>query len=54
MLTSGAWSEVHPGFVGIPLDCGIQVPCFLCYPPNPSPQVARFVAAMERVVAEQG
>ena len=53
VLTSGAWSEVHPGFVGIPLDCGIQVPCFLCYPPNPTPQVARFVAAMERVVAEQ-
>lgn len=54
VLTSGAWSEVHPGFVGIPLACDIQVPCFLAFPQTPSPQVSRFVDAMRRVLSEQG
>ena len=54
VLTSGAWSEVHPGFVGIPLACDIQVPCFLAFPQTPSTQVSRFVDAMRRVLSEQG
>ena len=54
VLTSGAWSEVHPGFAGIPLACDIQVPCFLAFPQTPSPQVSRFVDAMRRVLSEQG
>lgn len=54
VITSGAWSEVHPSFVGIPLVRGIQVPCFLAYPSSPTPQVAHFVDAMRRALAEQG
>lgn len=53
VVTSGAWSQMHPGFVGIPLDCEIEVPCFLAYPQAPSPQVGRFVSAMERLLAEE-
>lgn len=29
VMTSGAWSGIHPGFVGITLDSPIEVPCFL-------------------------
>ena len=54
VITSGAWSEVHPSFVGIPLVCDIKVPCFLACPSSPTPQVARFVDAMRRALAEQG
>ena len=54
VLTSGAWSGVHPAFTGMPLRCGIEVPCFLAYAHDPSSQVQRFVHALERVVAEGG
>ena len=50
VVTSGAWSGVHPGFVGIELDCGIQVPCFLAYPRDPAPHVRRFVDALAKVI----
>ena len=36
------------------LVCDIQVPCFLAYPSSPTPQVARFVDAMRRALAERG
>ncbi len=54
VLTSGAWSGMHPAFTGVPLRCGIEVPCFLAYAQDPSPQVRRFVAALKQVVAEGG
>lgn len=52
VLTCGAWSGLHPGFVSVPLSCGFEVPCFLAYAPRPTPQVERFVAALERVLEE--
>lgn len=51
VLTSGAWAGIHPGFVGVPLACGREVPCFLAYPRDPEPQVERFVEAMRRALA---
>ena len=39
VVTSGAWSGVHPGFTGLELDCSIEVPCFLAYPREPVPFV---------------
>ena len=53
VATSGAWSGIHPGFVGVPLDCGIEVPCFLAYPRDPAPHVQRFVDAMAKVLRAQ-
>ncbi len=53
VVTSGAWSGIHPGFVGVALDCGIEVPCFLAYPREPAPHVQRFIDAMGRVLAGQ-
>lgn len=49
VVTSGAWSGIHPAFVGVPLAEGYKAPCFLAYPARPSERVARFVAAMRRV-----
>lgn len=49
VVTSGAWSGIHPAFVGVPLAGGYKAPCFLAYPAHPSERVARFVAAMRRV-----
>lgn len=51
VLTTGAWSGVHPGFVGVPLKWP-AVPCYLAYPLDPAPQVARFVDALARVRSE--
>lgn len=53
VLTSGAWSGIHPSFVGVPLDCGREVACYLAYPPQPAEHVARFVSAMRRVLVER-
>lgn len=51
--TGGAPSATITG--GAPTHvCDIQVPCFLAYPSSPTPQVARFVDAMRRALAEQG
>ncbi len=50
VVTSGAWSGIHPGFVGVTLDSPIQVPCFLAYPREPAPHVKRFVDAMASVL----
>ena len=50
VLTSGAWSGVHPGFVGVPLAGVPGVPCYLAYPLNPAPHVARFVEALAHAV----
>lgn len=53
VLTSGAWSGMHPGFVGVPLDWPEAAPCYLAYPLTPSPQVERFVMAIGKIVAER-
>lgn len=53
VLTSGAWSGIHPSFVGVPLDCGREVSCYLAYPPRPAEHVERFVDAMRRALAEK-
>ena len=50
VITSGAWSGIHPGFIGVTLDCEIEVPCFLAYPRDPAPHVQRFVDAMAEVL----
>lgn len=47
VLTTGAWSGVHPGFVGVPVKWP-AAPCYLAYPLEPAPQVARFVEALAR------
>ena len=52
VMTSGAWSGIHPGFTGVPLLCGCKVPCFLTYPQKPSPQVQRFVEAMRSALEQ--
>ena len=52
VMTSGAWSGIHPGFVGIALDSPIEVPCFLAYPRNPAPHVQRFIEAYAEVIEE--
>lgn len=52
VMTSGAWSGIHPGFVGITLDSPIEVPCFLAYPRNPAPHVQRFIEAYAEVIEE--
>lgn len=49
VVTSGAWSGIHPAFVGVPLAGGYKVPCFLAYPAHPSERVARFVEGIRRV-----
>lgn len=49
VLTTGAWSGVHPGFVGVPLRW-TPAPCYLAYPLQPKPQVRRFVDALARCV----
>ena len=38
VLTCGAWSGVHPAFVGVPFLCGREVPVFLHYPLEPTLQ----------------
>ncbi|MGN0287438.1 MAG: LysR family transcriptional regulator [Atopobiaceae bacterium] len=50
VLTCGAWSGIHPAFVGVPLSCGLRVPVFLAYPRNPRPEVQRFVSAVRSLV----
>lgn len=52
VMTSGAWSGIHPGFVGVTLDSPIEVPCFLAYPRNPAPHVQRFIEAYADVIEE--
>lgn len=52
VLTCGAWSGVHPAFAGVPIDCERGVTCYLAYPPDPTPQVGRFVDAMRRVLGQ--
>lgn len=49
VLTTGAWSGVHPGFVGVPLRW-TPAPCYLVHPLQPKPQVRRFVGALARCV----
>ena len=50
VLTCGAWSGVHPAFVGVPFLCGREVPVFLHYPLEPTLQVQKFVSAMAQLL----
>ena len=50
VLTCGAWSGVHPAFVGVPFLCGREVPVFLHYPLAPTLQVQKFVNAMAQLL----
>lgn len=43
VLTCGAWSGIHPGFEGVALKWGEQVPTYLAYPQDPNEQVMTFV-----------
>ena len=51
VLTCGSWSGMHPAFVGVPFNCGREVPVFLHYPLEPTLQVRKFVEAVEHLVA---
>lgn len=50
VVTTGAWSGLHPGLVSVPFDWPEAAPCYLAYPLNPTPQVERFVSAIGRVL----
>lgn len=50
VLTCGAWSGVHPVFVGVPFLCGREVPVFLHYPLEPTLQVQKYVNAMAQLL----
>ena len=50
VLTCGAWSGVHPAFVGVPFLCGREVPVFLHYPLEPTLQVQKFVNVMAQLL----
>ncbi len=50
VLTCGAWSGVHPAFVGVPFLCGREVPVYLHYPLEPTLQVQKFVNAMAQLL----
>ena len=50
VLTCGAWSGVHPAFVGVPFLCGREVPVFLHYPLEPTLQVQKFINAMAQLL----
>lgn len=50
VLTCGAWSGVHPAFVGMPFLCGREAPVFLHYPLEPTLQVQKFVNAMAQLL----
>lgn len=50
VLTCGAWSGMHPAFVGVPFLCGREVPVYLHYPLEPTLQVQKFVNAMAQLL----
>ena len=50
VLTCGAWSGVHPAFMGVPFLCGREVPVYLHYPLEPTLQVQKFVNAMAQLL----
>ena len=52
VLTCGSWSGIHPAFVGVPFNCGCEVPVYLHYALEPPSHVRKFVEAVERIVAE--
>lgn len=49
VVTTGAWSGLHPGLVSVAFDWPEAAPCYLAYPLNPTPQVERFVRAIAKV-----
>ena len=51
VITSGAWSGIHPGLIGVPFEWDSRVPCYLAYPLDPTPQVERFVRGVGRAIA---
>lgn len=54
LVTSGAWSGLHPMLTTVPLAEERLSPCALLYPLDPSPAVKRFVAALARVMGAEG
>lgn len=50
VLTCGAWSGVHPAFVGVPFLCGREMPVYLHYPLEPTLQVQKFVNAIAQLL----
>lgn len=53
VVTTGAWSGMHPGLISVPFDWPEAAPCYLAYPLNPTPQVERFVTAMRTVLSNR-
>ena len=49
VLTCGAWSGVHPAFVGVPFLCGREVPVF-ALSARATLQVQKFVNAMAQLL----
>lgn len=52
LITSGAWSGLHPMLITVPLAQERLAPCVLLYPLHPAPAVQRFVVALEKVCSE--
>lgn len=46
MISADIWREVHPALVTLPVRWDFEIPYGLLYAPQPSPPVARFVAAL--------
>lgn len=49
LLTISCWRDVHPGLVSIPVRWDYSIPYGLLYAKTPSPDVLRFVRAVERM-----
>lgn len=49
LITSGAWSSVHPALTAVPLAQERLAQCVLLHPNNPSPVVTRFIKAFGQV-----
>lgn len=52
LITSGAWSGMHPMFVTVPLREERRAACTVLYPLEPVPAVERFVDALRRVAGD--
>lgn len=51
LLTMECWQDVHPALTAIPMDWDYEMPYGLLYAAKPSPDVERFVRAVERVLS---
>lgn len=53
IITSGAWSGIHPMLVTVPFEREVMGPCTLLYARKPSESVQRFITAFSQVLEKQ-